>query len=298
MKRIQLPQKYRDLSLRESLDFHVHYKRPIGWEEGYILPWATNGPVFGSLPEEQVWMLVPVDPKADQLYQIDYYESDSELQWDEQLPFDFTNELVERKIVKNKGWDGDLDANRNLESRAINDIAAIFVRPAYVTNIIQYGLPHSNHSPRSDQDLDRRQWLTKHGLERTWLPIMTTLPSLGYQYEINMLAEYEEDDTIQWVIVSIDPAQWKVGGAWNVGLPIPHSQDLKKLLSDYDTAGTIPGSTGNSWIWNPDPDNPLRWPMIHVEGVDHTIFLDKQAQNLMISNFSIGFHAAINKTTL
>ena len=39
-------------------------------------------------------------------------------------------------------------------------------------------------------------------------------------------------------------------------------------------------------------------PFIHVEGVDHTIFLDKQAQNLMISNFSIGFHAAINKTTL
>jgi hypothetical protein len=246
------------------------------------------------MPEEQVWMLVPVDPTADQTYQIDYYQTTNDLMGHTNLPWNPENQLIERQVVKNKGWDGTVDWSTSVTDpkwHSVNDIAAIFIRPAYVTNIVQYGLPHSNHSARSKQDIDERE----SGIYPVWMPIMTTLPPFqGWYQDENK----EDDDDVWWVMVSINPEEWKVGGAWEVGTPEPHSQDLKKMLSDYNITGSIPGGSGNAWLWNSDPKNPNRWPNIQLEGVDHSIFVDERARNIMLGNLSASFHAAINKTII
>jgi len=306
MTRLNIDDKYGQMPLHHSLDFNLRYVRTSlkeGWEEGHIRPWSTNGPIFGSLPEEQVWMLVPVDPTADQNYQISYYKTTNEIMGRSNLPWNPQNQLIDRQVVKNKGWDGSLDWSTSVTQpsdpqRSVNDIAAIFIRPAYVTNIVQYGLPHSNHSARSKQDIDERQsgrWSHLNGNYPVWMPIMTTLPPFGGWSEDE---RKDDDDEVWWVMISINPEEWRVGGAWEVGTPEPHAQDLKKMLSDYNVTGGIPGGSGNAWLWNSDPKNPNRWPNIQLEGNDHSIFVDERAKNIMLGNLNPSFYAAINKTII
>lgn len=291
--KLRLPEKYYNKAISDSLDYHLKYEGNAGyWITAEIYPWDKDAESvargdLGGTPEAQVWMLVPVDPQGDQIFQIDYFETTNDEMTNPEQPFSPFNDLVERKLVKNKGWDGDLDTVASAPQEPINDIAAIFIRPAYVSSIVHYGIPHSLNNTTSENDMKNRTRGTP-----LWLPIMTTLAIAERRtYD----EEKDPDGTAQWVMVSIDPTQWKVGGAWEVGLPNFASQDLKKLLSNYEITGPIPNGSGNAWLWNTNPLNPNRWPKINIEGVDHAIMLDQRAADIMKRNLNPIYHDSINR---
>ncbi len=121
--------------------------------------------------------------------------------------------------------------------------------------------------------------------------------------DLMMIADSEPSEGQTNQLMLIDPDEWEFSKMWEdtqydaqkaVG-----NQDLRKILDDFEKTGSVPGGSGNNWIFN--PQSTRRWPDILLEGSnDSVLALDARSVKMMLDNLDDvqGYHAAINRRDL
>lgn len=130
----------------------------------------------------------------------------------------------------------------------------------------------------------------------------------NYEYgkigeDLMMIADSDlsEGETNQLML--IDPDEWRFSKMWEDDgydfLTAHGNQDLRKILDDFEHTGSVPGGSGNNWIFN--PQSTRRWPGIILEGSNEAVLaLDARSVEMMLYALDDvqGYHAAINRRSL
>ena len=121
--------------------------------------------------------------------------------------------------------------------------------------------------------------------------------------DLMMISDSEllEGQTNQLML--IDPDEWEFSKMWEDTQYEPitahGNQDLRKILDDFEKTGSVPGGSGNNWIFN--PQSTRRWPGIILEGSNEAVLaLDSRSVEMMLDSLNDmqGYHAAINRRDL
>lgn len=124
-----------------------------------------------------------------------------------------------------------------------------------------------------------------------------------YGSDLMMIADSEPSEGQTNQLMLIDPDEWEFSKMWEDtqydAQKAWGNQDLRKILDDFDHTGTVPGGSGNNWIFN--PRSTRRWPGITLEGSnDSVLALDARSVKMMLDTLDDvqGYHAAINRRNL
>jgi len=118
-----------------------------------------------------------------------------------------------------------------------------------------------------------------------------------------MIADGELSEGQTHQLMLIDPDGWEFSKMWEDTQYEPitahGNQDLRKILDDFEKTGSVPGGSGNNWIFN--PQSTRRWPGIILEGSNEAVLaLDARSVEMMLGSLDDvqGYHAAINRRPL
>ena len=121
--------------------------------------------------------------------------------------------------------------------------------------------------------------------------------------DLMMIADGELSEGQTHQLMLIDPEEWEFSKMWEDTRYEPitahGNQDLRKILDDFEKTGSVPGGSGNNWIFN--PQSTRRWPGIILEGSNEAVLaLDSRSVKMMLDNLddTQGYHAAINRRFL
>ena len=121
--------------------------------------------------------------------------------------------------------------------------------------------------------------------------------------DLMMIADSEPSEGHTNQLMLIDPDEWEFSKMWEDtqydAQKAMGNQDLRKILDDFEKTGSVPGGSGNNWIFN--PQSTRRWPDILLEGSnDSVLALDARSVKMMLDSLDDmqGYHAAINRRNL
>ena len=121
--------------------------------------------------------------------------------------------------------------------------------------------------------------------------------------DLMMIADGELSEGQTHQLMLIDPDEWEFSKMWEDTRYEPitahGNQDLRKILDDFEKTGSVPGGSGNNWIFN--PQSTRRWPGIILEGSnDSVLALDARSVEMMLDSLDDvqGYRAAINRRNI